>query len=544
MENIVEYIKDEDYIKLRNNEKYEIIKYIVNICEKYNIPYFAFSNLLIGAVYYEDFVPDFVKETTRLTKQIIDIGFLRDDYETFLRILKEENNDDIQLEIFDPNINIPRLILRVKKYGVLFQNNKEYTIPFYVNVSPFDKVPENFDIRENFYREIRKLNTDYQRIYRAKASIQGNTTKKNYILKKLLYKWKDANLIIAKENKLIKKYDNSNSQLYARLSSKISKKITYDQIFPLQKRKFRDIYINIPNDYSNWTVDLNEEITNRIQAIQKVDLEIIKEFDRVCRLLNIDYFICGGTLLGYVRHGGFIPWDDDIDVGMLRKDYDYFINNALPYLDKKFFLQTRASDPNIPYLFSKIRMNDTLYVTEYNSKRDFHKGICLDLFPFDAIPKGEEKQMEFYRHAKRLSVQHHKYAGRKILEPEVNETALTNDELKIINYERKKRKKDWKRDLDVTYKKYINYVTQYNDKVESLQLDTVASFVPSYTYIKYEDLLPIKDVEFEGLIVKCMQKPEVFLEMQYGDYLKLPPKHLQCGHPLIEWSVGVKEEGE
>ena len=88
--------------------------------------------------------------------------------------------------------------------------------------------------------------------------------------------------------------------------------------------------INCPGDYTPWQPVLNAELERQVAAIQKADLILIKEFDRVCQKLGVGYFVCGGTMLGYMRHGGFIPWDDDVDVAMLREDYDRFIREAGP----------------------------------------------------------------------------------------------------------------------------------------------------------------------------------------------------------------------
>ena len=89
------------------------------------------------------------------------------------------------------------------------------------------------------------------------------------------------------------------------------------------------------------------------------------------------------------------PWDDDVDVAMLRADYDRFLSEAPNLLGKEFFLQIRETDPTIPYLFSKIRLNGTEYCTEYNKDRAYHKGICLDIFPFDYVPN-DLKERELF----------------------------------------------------------------------------------------------------------------------------------------------------
>lgn len=112
---------------------------------------------------------------------------------------------------------------------------------------------------------------------------------------------------------------------------------------------------------------------------------ILKEFDRVCHKLDIPYVLFAGTMLGAVRHSGFIPWDDDLDVLMLRKDYERFLAEADSELDReKFFLQKEFSD-HWPMFFSKLRLNGTTCLEKYHARdAKIHHGVYMDIFPCDA----------------------------------------------------------------------------------------------------------------------------------------------------------------
>lgn len=113
-------------------------------------------------------------------------------------------------------------------------------------------------------------------------------------------------------------------------------------------------------------------------------LVILREFDRVCGRLGIPYVLYAGSMLGAVRHKGFIPWDDDIDVLMLREDYERFLNEAEPLLDlEKFYLQKEFSE-HWPMFFSKLRLNNTACIEKYHPKdKKVHQGIYIDIFPCD-----------------------------------------------------------------------------------------------------------------------------------------------------------------
>ena len=92
----------------------------------------------------------------------------------------------------------------------------------------------------------------------------------------------------------------------------------------------------------------------RLRGLQLVELEILLEVDRVCRENGIEYFLDGGTAVGAVRHGGFIPWDDDVDIGMTRENYEKFLEIAPEKLKNDYFLQTRKTDKKAPYMYAKV----------------------------------------------------------------------------------------------------------------------------------------------------------------------------------------------
>lgn len=123
-----------------------------------------------------------------------------------------------------------------------------------------------------------------------------------------------------------------------------------------------------------------------LDALHKIHLESLLEVDRICRKHGIRYFIVGGTLLGAVRHGGFIPWDDDLDIGLLREEYERLLHILPSELSDLYFLQTWKNDPGYYLPFAKLRVNNTRFV-EHNSRlAPGHKGIFIDIFPYDNAP--------------------------------------------------------------------------------------------------------------------------------------------------------------
>lgn len=513
--------------------KQDILKTIDRICKEHDLQYFAYGKLLIGCVHYQAFIPDD-------SSSAWDIGMMRDDYEKF-HLLMKEHAEEYGLLIDEGRPMYPQRLLSVGKRVPVISEQIEVDQYFDIYISPFDKIPEPFDYCCGFLRKMRRVNGSYNRVVGCSTYQKERQSFVRFLAKKMLFDWRPPQRVYDRLQNTAQKYKNMDTDLMARVVLKKSEIVTHNQIFPTQRMPFGDMMLSCPNDYSAWATVLDDELNNQIKTIQKVDLIILKEFDRVCRELGIGYFVCGGTMLGYVRHGGFIPWDDDIDVGMLREDYDRFLKEARPLLDKRFFLQTRQSDPKIPYLFSKIRMDDTEYITEYNEDRDFHKGICLDLFPFDFIPE-EEKQQERFLHKvyKRVKL-HNRACNKQLPEPRYKIPPI-NMEDRFFRIIGKLHRIAYKCiPLKLTQWWYIRMATKNNRTAQEKGYHTVASFVPTYTYINLDNLLPYKDVEFEGITVKVPKEPEVFLEMQYGDFMTLPQKHQQAGHELIRWSANIPE---
>ena len=118
-----------------------------------------------------------------------------------------------------------------------------------------------------------------------------------------------------------------------------------------------------------------------LEKLHKVEIEILDEFVRICNKYNLEYYLIGGTMLGAVRHQGFIPWDDDIDVGIMRKDYDLFIKYAREELGDKYYLDCYETNKEYYLPFAKIRKNNTIFNEQVSAHLNNHKGIYIDIIP-------------------------------------------------------------------------------------------------------------------------------------------------------------------
>lgn len=123
-----------------------------------------------------------------------------------------------------------------------------------------------------------------------------------------------------------------------------------------------------------------------LDQLHKVLLQIMLEIDRICSTYNIEYSLAYGTLIGAVRHKGFIPWDDDMDIIMTRKNYERFMAVCRRDLGGEYFLQSKESEKGYPYNSARIRKNDTAFIIPQWKESGLHQGIFVDIIPCDDIP--------------------------------------------------------------------------------------------------------------------------------------------------------------
>lgn len=148
-------------------------------------------------------------------------------------------------------------------------------------------------------------------------------------------------------------------------------------------------------------------VSPKRKRVWAVLVDLLLEFDRVCRENGLRYFAEGGTLLGAARHHGFIPWDDDMDVSMCRADYNKLCEIAPTAFSSPYFFQTNATDPGSARGHAQLRNSDTaaFLKSEMNGGKPlwrFNQGIFLDIFPFDNIPDDEEEKQSFFAEINRV----------------------------------------------------------------------------------------------------------------------------------------------
>ena len=264
-----------------------------------------------------------------------------------------------------------------------------------------------------------------------------------------------------------------------------------------------------------------------IKDVQKVQLEMLLEFDRICKKNNINYQLFAGTLLGAIRHNGFIPLDDDIDVCLLRKDYDRFIELCKTDLCSEYFLQTYETDKNYINQFAKIRKNNTLFVEKATSKCKIHHGIYIDVFPLDNIEpdtfvgKFQQKLLYFIGRINLCRVKMLCIHAKKPLEKYLSF---------IIHYILKIIPKEWTDNLQtkitcIFENKDTKFITHLTNGASDIDYDR-------YMMAKSEFYNTIEG-KFEGYTFPIPKDYDAVLKRLFGDYMTPPPPNEQQSHHNI-----------
>ena len=248
----------------------------------------------------------------------------------------------------------------------------------------------------------------------------------------------------------------------------------------------------------------------KINNLQKIELNILLDIDKLCKENNITYYLGEGTLLGAIRHQGFIPWDDDIDILMKREDYEKFLKLAPTNMKKKYEIQHASTIKNYWSPFIKVRyLGKTIYKQNHISHLTCNNGPLVDIFPLDNVPKEDSLgqyiqsfKIRLYRGMIGLKLEYRKPKNIKQRVVKFLSRFYTINKLHKL--------------LDKTFKKYNNDDNEFTVNLASYysyKKQTVANDV--YGTPRY--------VKFEGYDLPIPNKSEFLLTKIYGNYMELPP---------------------
>jgi lipopolysaccharide cholinephosphotransferase len=243
--------------------------------------------------------------------------------------------------------------------------------------------------------------------------------------------------------------------------------------------------------------DIRETGDSRLRQCQLVMLRMLKVFDYLCLKHDIKYFLTGGSLLGAVRHKGFIPWDDDLDVGMTRENYEKFVRVAVADLPNDIFFQTPQTDQYYPVnsnVDARLRDKYSSYIHRDGCANKWHEGLQLDIFVYDCA-----------------------YLPHNLF------VITSNKILKLLNDNRKR----------AAILKLLSKFLPF-PKVYSSNFLQYFSEIRYGTYITKSEYSSLVRSDFEDMQTYIPAKYHTYLQRQYGDYMRLPPEEKRVSHHHVD----------
>ena len=250
--------------------------------------------------------------------------------------------------------------------------------------------------------------------------------------------------------------------------------------------------------------------------LQKKELEILACFVNICETLNLTYFLVCGSVLGALKYSGFIPWDDDVDVGLFREDYEVFLKEAPALLPDHLFLQNFHTDPAFPNIFSKLRDSRTTYIEKSVASLPIHHGVYIDLFPLDGYPVDPFAQQSLERKKTRYKRQlacvcdvQRSFKGK-----------LMRSYHRLIGCHKKTAQ------INAAYEAMV---ARYGT-ADSVIVCNHGNWQGKLEYAPREQYGQGIFMKFEGLDVRVPEKYDEYLTQKYGDWRADLPKEQQVGH--------------
>ena len=265
-----------------------------------------------------------------------------------------------------------------------------------------------------------------------------------------------------------------------------------------------------------------------LRQLQLTELELLEEADRVAKKYNISYCIIAGTMLGAVRHSGFIPWDDDVDIAMLRSEYERFRDACQKELDpRKFYFQDHTVTEGYRWGYGKLRRKGSLFLREHQEHMPYEQGIFMDVFPLDPVPESR-----LGRNLKNLEC----FLVRKMLWARVGKKADRNPLYRLLYAVMDK----------IPEKRILEY---YDDMIEHSK-SCRSSWVRILMFPTPNDAYGYlakwyqggEDVLFEGKPFPGVKDADEYLRFKFGEYLTLPPAEKRKVHPVSAFSLPDSED--
>ena len=265
----------------------------------------------------------------------------------------------------------------------------------------------------------------------------------------------------------------------------------------------------------------NEYDNQTLKHLQSLELMILKDFIKICEENDLTYYMYAGSLLGSVRHNGFIPRDDDLDVIMFRDDFEKFKKIFIASNNNKYELLCNETEMDYFHLLAKLMLKDTKFEESWVSQVDFHIGINMDIFVLDDLADGKFKRnyqlKKCFLYNKLLIMSKIKLDDLPFVTKLITHTGYH-----ILNLFGIKPSK--------LNKRCLNFLKKYKNPDADCVFDISATAEEYPQIFKKDDFKEVKRIKFEDMKVNIPSGYDNILKSLYGDYMQLPPEEDRYNH--------------
>lgn len=275
-----------------------------------------------------------------------------------------------------------------------------------------------------------------------------------------------------------------------------------------------------------------------LQKLQKVELEMLRDFDALCEKHQIDYFGCGGTAIGAMRHQGFIPWDDDIDIAFTRENYEKFLAVADTEYPGKYKVLNAETDENYVLMTTRWVKCGTTFQEECFKDLDCNFGIFLDLYCFENIPD-DEKLMQ--KQAKKAWFWGKLLIMSGVAHPTLYQTGIKKTIISTIAYLGHLFLKIMPISKKFMYNQAKKAATMYRN-ADTKRMAYLFDLQLYTSIVVNENILPTCKLPYDGMMIRFPGKTETYLSTRYGDdFMTPPPEDKRHNHPPYRLDFGDEE---